>query len=332
MYSLTLEFNGKDYKAASLTYDNIECVRLKDFLAPSGIKPVYNRILHKLSFKKDNTVVTLSTVSDAVSVKGNVQMLKKPLVYTNGTFYISRQAAVFIAQALDYKISRQVIIIDPGHGGDGDDGLGAIAIDNDKEIYEKEITLKFSKVLGKILEDRGYDIKFTRVKDIKVDLKTRTKMANSDEGEIFVSIHANASIDPNAKGADIFYMSEDAEDEYSRSVAEEENKFIKTEIPKDDAGNIVKSMLVSGHIKESSKLAYEISSKLPDRIMNRGVKKAPFTVLSGSAMPAVLVELGFMSNSVDLKRLSSEKELRMLAESLADGISSFLNTYKGKEK
>jgi len=331
--AFSFESEGKSYSISGSNFSGIEYVKLNDYLSPSGVKPVYNRILHKLSFKTNASVVILSPVSDAVCVKGKTELFKKPLIYTGGTFYISRQVAVYVGEALSYKINKQVIIIDPGHGGGGEEGLGAIVTYNGKKIYEKEITLKFSKIFGKVLEEKGYDVKYTRTKDVKIDLKTRTKMANSDVGEIYVSVHANASLDPAAKGADIFYMSEDAEDEYSKSVAEEENKFIKREeIPTDDSGSIVKSMLVSGHIMESSKLAYEVSSKLPDKIKNRGVKKAPFTVLSNAAMPAILVEIGFMSNSDDLKRLNNEKELRTLAESLADGISSFLSTYKGQDR
>ena len=331
LFAFSFEFNNKSIGISGTNFEGIEYVKLKDYLAPSGVKPVYNRVLHKLSFKKDNSVVILSPVSDAVCVKGKTELFKKPLIYTDGTFYISRQASIYAASALSYKVNKPVIIIDPGHGGCGEDGLGAIAVYNNKNIYEKEITLRFSKMLGKALEEKGYDVKYTRTKDIKIDLKTRTKMANSDVGEIYVSIHANASLDPAAKGVDIFYMSEDSEDAYSKSVAEEENKFIKKEeIPTDESGSIVKSMLASGHIMESSKLAYEVSSKLSDKIKNRGVKKAPFTVLSNTAMPAILVEIGFMSNDDDLKRLNNEKELRTLAESLSDGISSFLGSYKGQ--
>ena len=83
---------------------------------------------------------------------------------------------------------------------------------------------------------------------------------------------------------------------------------------------------------ESSKLAYDISTNLPGEVGNRGVKKAMFTVLSGASMPAVLVEIGFMSNEDDLKRLNNEAELKKLAEGIANGIDTFLITYKGKEK
>jgi len=327
---LTIEYNWKSYRLGTNNFGGIEYVSLKDYLSPAGITPVYNRTLHKLSFKKDKAVVILSPISDAVCVNGKTEFFKKPLLYSDGTVYVSRQAAVFATTALSYSVTRPVIIIDPGHGGGGDDGLGAIAEYKGKKIYEKEITLKFSKMLGNALEDKGFDVKYTRMKDIKIDLKTRVKMANSDVGEVYVSLHANASPDPAAKGADVFYMSESAEDEYSKSVAEEENKFIsKDDIPKDESGDIVKSMLASGHIIESSKLAYEISTRFPDKAGNRGVKKAPFTVLSRAAMPAVLVELGFMSNSDDLERLNNEKELRALAGTIADGINSFLSTYKG---
>ena len=128
-------------------------------------------------------------------------------------------------------------------------------------------------------------------------------------------------------------MSEDAEDDYSKAIADAENKYIsKDDIPTDETGKIVKSMLASGHVMESSKLAYDISTNLPGEVGNRGVKKAMFTVLSGASMPAVLVEIGFMSNEDDLKRLNNEAELKKLAEGIANGIDAFLITYKGKEK
>jgi len=235
--SCTFDFNGKLCKAETINSSGKEYLTLKSYLAPSGVKPVYNRVLHKLSFKKGDSVAILSPLSDVVCVKGKTEVFKKPLIYKSGTFYISRQAAEFISPIFPYKINRQVIILDPGHGGDGDDGLGAIARYNGHEVYEKDITLRFSKILGRYLEDRGYDIKYTRTTDVKVDLRTRTKMANSDVGEIYISLHANTSPDPDIKGADVFYMSEDAEDDYSKAIADAENKYIsKDDIPTDETG------------------------------------------------------------------------------------------------
>jgi N-acetylmuramoyl-L-alanine amidase len=311
----------------------MEYINLKSYLAPSGVKPVYNRVLHKLSFKQGTSVAILSPISDVVCVKGKTETFKKPLIYKDGTFYISRQAAIFVSPIFPYKIERPVVILDPGHGGYGDDGLGAIARYNGREVYEKNITLRFSKILGEDLENKGYDVKYTRKKDVKVDLRARTKMSNRDVGEVYISLHANASSDPDVKGADVFYMSEDAEDDYSKAIADAENQYIsKDDIPTDETGKIVKSMLASAHIMESSKLAYDISTNIPEKIGNRGVKKALFTVLSGASMPAVLVEIGFMSNIDDLARLHNETELKDLAEGITNGIDTFLITYKGKEK
>ncbi len=331
--AFSFDFNGRTYKTVKTYNDGVEYVTLKSYLSPSGVKPVYNRVLHKLSFKQGNSVAILSPISNVVCVRGKTATFNKPLIYQKGTFYLSRQAAIFIAPIFPYNINRPVVIIDPGHGGEGADGLGAIAKYSGRELYEKEITLAFSKILGKYLDSRGFDVKYTRTSDQKVDLRTRTKMANSDVGDVYISLHANESPDPDVKGADVFYMSEDAEDEYSKTIAEAENKYIdKKDIPGDETGNIVKSMLASAHVMESSRLAYDISSNLPSDLGNRGVKKAMFSVLSGASMPAVLIELGFMSNAEDLKRLNDPKSLKTIAEGITNGIDAFISTYKGKDK
>ncbi|MCX6112739.1 MAG: N-acetylmuramoyl-L-alanine amidase, partial [Proteobacteria bacterium] len=195
----------------------------------------------------------------------------------------------------------------------------------------KELTLDFSKYLGDILNKQGYEIKYMRDNnDTKLSLKERIDKANTSGAKIFISIHANSSAtDKTAKGVDIFYMSEEAEDNYSKIVAQQENKFFEKQKADDDAGNIINSMLVNGHIKEGAKLASEISAKLSDKNINRGVKKAPFAVLSGPTMPSILIEIGFMSNSEDLKRIASPSEMKSLASKIASGINSYLSSYKG---
>ena len=164
----------------------------------------------------------------------------------------------------------------------------------------------------------------------KLSLKERIDKANASGAAIFISIHANSSpTDKTAKGVDIFYMSEEAEDNYSKIVAQQENKFFEKQKVEDEASNIINSMLVDGHVKEGAKLASYISSKLSDKVKNRGVKKAPFAVLSGPTMPSVLIEIGFMSNPDDLKRITTPEEMKSLASKIADGINSYLSKNKG---
>ncbi len=257
-------------------------------------------------------------------------MFNDPLIVKKGVFYISRPAANFIGPYLSYEIVKPVIFIDPGHGGDGEDGLGAEGTLDGKKVYEKELVLSFARYLGDILEELGYEIKYMRENnETKLSLRERIDKANLSGAKVFVSIHANSSAtDKEAKGVDIFYMSEEAEDSYSKIVAQEENKVFKGQKADDDAGKIINSLLVNGHIKEGARLASHISSKLPEKVMNRGVKKAPFAVLSGPTMPSVLIETGFMSNAEDLKRLSSSSEMKSLASKIASGITSYLNAYE----
>jgi N-acetylmuramoyl-L-alanine amidase len=286
----------------------------------------------------------MSTVANSVYAGGKIETFKAPLIVKEGVFYISEEALVFIAPFLSYeftsskekdsknkkKTSKKIIFIDPGHGGDGKDGLGAVGVLDGKTIYEKEVVLNFSKILGAALISNGYDVKYMRKdNDTKISLLDRINKVNKSGANLFISIHANSSAtDKTAKGVDVFYMSEEAGDNYSKSVAEAENMAFSGEKASNEVDSIINSMLISSHIKEGAKLAAEISSKIPKGVMNRGVKKAPFAVLSRVMVPAVLIEIGFMSNEEDLKRMKNDSEMKKLAENIAKGIKSYLSKYK----
>ena len=328
---ITLKYQEREYKFNTIYENNTEYMKFSEFLSPAKIKPIYNRPIHKISFSTTKNTFILSPISNGIYAGGEVKLLDKPLIVKKGVFYISRQAVSYMVPFLSYDIVSPIIFIDPGHGGDGEDGLGAEAMLNGKKIYEKEITLDFSKCLGDILKGQGYDIKYMRdSNNTKLSLKERIDKANTSGAGVFISIHANSSpTDKAAKGVDIFYMSEEAEDNYSKIVAQQENKFFEKQKVEDEAGNIINSMLVDGHVKEGAKLASYISSKLSDKVKNRGVKKAPFAVLSGPTMPSVLIEIGFMSNADDLKRITTPEDMKSLASKIADGISSYLSKNKG---
>jgi N-acetylmuramoyl-L-alanine amidase len=260
----------------------------------------------------------MSTVANSVYAGGKVESFDSPLIVKEGVFYISDPAVSFISPFLSYEIKnptvgkvpagkepalkpkepKTLIFLDPGHGGDGEDGLGAEGLLNSRKIYEKEVVLSFSKILGAVLETNGYAVEYMRKdNDTKISLIDRINRVNKSGAKIFVSIHANSSAkDKKAKGVDVFYMSEDSGDGYAKSVAEAENKAFSGEKASSEVDSIINSMLVSSHIKEGAKLASEISSKIPRDVMNRGLKKAPFAVLSRVMFPSVLIEIGFMSS------------------------------------
>ena len=309
---------------------NNEYLRLSDTLKPLSVKPTYNRALHKISFIFNKNVFLMSPISNAVSVNGAIQIFGKPIIVKQGVAYISKEAFVYFSPFLSYSVIRKLIVIDPGHGGDGDDGLGAKVKLQGKDIYEKQITLNFAEALGLALERMGYKIIYTRTEDKKIPLSERTKSANTDGAKAFISLHANSSSDTAVNGADVFYMSEDAEDSYSQTVAAQENLLLGGKKAEKDVGDILKSMMVSGHIKESARLAYAITVSLSSDISKRGVKKAPFAVLHSAYMPSVLVELGFMTNDADLKKMTNDKWIKDTSYDLAKGIDSYFR--KNKEE
>ena len=344
---ITLKHSGREYNFKTYNYGGVNYIKLSDFLLPSKIESLYNRTLHKLTLSTDKNTFIMSPVSNSVYAGGKVKDLVSPLIVKKGAFYISNPAVSFISPFLSYELktgvsidlkandaklkhTKTVIFLDPGHGGDGEDGLGAEGLLDGKKIYEKEIVLRFSKLLGAALEKNNYSVQYMRNdNDTKISLADRISRANKSGAKVFVSIHANSSAtDKKAKGVDVFYMSEDSGDGYAKSVAEAENKAFVGEKTSNDVDNIINSMLVSSHIKEGAKLAAKLSSNIPKDVMNRGVKKAPFAVLSKITIPSVLIELGFMSNQADLKRITNEEEMKKLAENIAKGIKSYLSKYK----
>lgn len=322
--------NDNAFKIKTIELNGAEYLKLSSFLEPAGVKAIYNRSLHKINFNFAKNIFAMSPVSGAVSVNGKVDIFEKPVVVNRGVVHISKETAVYIAPFLSYSVAKKFVMIDPGHGGEGDDGLGARAEMDGKNIYEKLITLNFAQKLGRALERMGYQVAYTRIEDKKIPLAERTSSANKDNAKVFISLHANSSIDNSIKGADVFYMSEDAEDNYSELVAKQENLLLGGKKTEKEVNDVLKSMMVSSHIKESSRLAYEISSRLPVNLVNRGVKKAPFAVLHSAYMPSVLIELGFMTNEVDLRNMTNDKWLKSIAYDVARGVDSYFS--KSKEE
>ncbi len=325
---LYVEKDGSTLKFKTIEQDKKEYIGLSVFLAPLPIQPVYNRALHKISFTFSKNVFSLSPVSNAIAVNGAVQLFETPVIVKKGVVYVSKEVAVFLSPYLSYSIVKKLIVIDPGHGGTGDDGLGAKGKLNGNNVYEKQVTLKFAKSFGLALEKLGYQVSYTRTQDKKIPLSERTKSANADGAKVFISIHANSSNDSLVKGADVFYMSEEAEDSYSETVAKQENLLLSEQKAEKDVHDILKSMMVSGHIKESARLAYDMSVSLSSDVISRGVKKAPFAVLHNAYMPSVLVELGFITNESDISKITNDVWVKNTAYNLANGVDTYFRESK----
>jgi N-acetylmuramoyl-L-alanine amidase len=217
----------------------------------------------------------------------------------------------------------RTVVIDPGHGGDdvGAQGPGG--------TLEKDVTLAIArKVRAGVANTLGVQAFLTRDKDQEVALDERAAFANNYKSDLFISIHANASRAQGARGAEVYFLSYQASDDESRRLAAMEGGEVPAGAPAppgSDVALILWDMAQAEHLEESSALASRIQEELAEVTgsQGRGVKQAPFRVLVGAAMPAVLVEVAFISNSEEEKLLTSEAYQGKVAAAVVRGIARF---------
>ena len=207
------------------------------------------------------------------------------------------------------------IVIDPGHGGDN---TGAISRNG---VLEKEITLPIAADLKAALE-RAMPVRvlMTRDGDDSLNLNERSAIANQNKADLFISLHVNSSYGRSAHGAETFFLSLQASDDMAAEIAAIENRDgggPAAEAP-DDLDMILWDLAQSHHLSESQRFARLIQEELNGALglTDRGVKQAPFRVLRGAAMPAVLVELGFLSNPEEEKKLQDPVYRTQLVDAL----------------
>jgi N-acetylmuramoyl-L-alanine amidase len=231
-----------------------------------------------------------------------------------------------LIRALGLKIGR--IVIDPGHGGHDTGTIGPNGLE------EKDLVLDVAKRLGKLLDTRlGANVIYTRQDDTFIPLETRTAIANQEQADLFVSIHANSSRDPDARGVETYYLNFTS-NANALEVAARENAVSDKSIH--ELQDLVKKIALKEKIEESREFATNVqqslhsglSTKNPN-IRDRGVKKAPFIVLIGANMPSILAEISFVSNPADARKLETAEYRQRIAESLYKGISKYVSGLSG---
>lgn len=213
------------------------------------------------------------------------------------------------------------IVIDPGHGGDD---FGASSRDG---LHEKDLTLELARRLVRVLEGRGHRVRLTRDDDQARALTDRTALANRLDAVAFISLHANASTVSTVTGAETYYMSlDEASDAAAAATAEIENRAGPAASDRTPLDLILWDLAQAEVLNESAELALAVQRRLNDGsgTRDRGVRQAPFVVLTGATMPAILVELGFLSNDAEARRLSRPEHQQKLAEAIAAGIEDFV--------
>jgi N-acetylmuramoyl-L-alanine amidase len=236
-------------------------------------------------------------------------------------------------------VGRRMVVIDAGHGGPDNGMTGPIG--TQAWFLEKDVTLSVAKKLATVLRARGVDVMMTRTTDTLIALADRGKIANSNHGDVFISIHVNApgyntAAAARERGFETYFLAE-AKTEDERRVQDMENESVKFETganaPKGDPLSfIITDMAQNEHLRESSDLAQTIQNGLIDVHPgpNRGVQQANFSVLRGSYMPAVLVEIGFGSNQSEATFLSDQDNQRALARNIAESVVAYLAHYQSR--
>jgi N-acetylmuramoyl-L-alanine amidase len=235
-----------------------------------------------------------------------------------------------LTRALGLKISR--IVIDAGHGGHDTGTIGPHG------LMEKDLCLDVALRLGALIQQKlpGAQVIYTRKDDTFVALEDRTKIANEAKADLFLSIHANSSPDPGARGVETYYLNFATSPE-SMEVAARENANAQESLH--DLQDIIQKIARNEKVEESKELAGDIQGTLAQRLQlvslnerNRGVKKAPFVVLIGANMPSVLSEISFVSNPYDERLLRKPEQRQRIAEGLYRGITTYLGNLNSLSK
>lgn len=225
-----------------------------------------------------------------------------------------------------YNPKKVTIVLDPGHGGKDS---GAIGIGG---LKEKDVVLSIAQYCANILREKGFKVILTRDSDVFIPLAQRVKIANEEKADLFVSIHANASLDPSARGTEVFFLNATSNQKALRIAA------LENDVPLEQMGTINKiiiSLINQAKLKESAVLAkdvddsvFALAKPVYAGLINRGIDQAPFYVLVGTNCPSILIETLFITNPKDNQYLKDPIYQQSIAKGIADGLIKYLDTNK----
>ncbi len=317
---------------------NIRPVITLDDERVNGIRTAYNtpgvvRVAIDLKSYKDYKIFALRSPARVVVDIWGKSSKKEDSETSTPTPVNSQSVANIISSsgedlAKSLALGVQKIVIDPGHGGE-DNGAPGYS----KGTYEKDIALSIAKKLAvKIRKKLKCDVIMTRNTDKYITLEERTRIANRNKADLFISIHTNASRSKQAYGIETYFLNL-AKDKASVSVAARENATSEKNIS--DLQTILNSLMKNTKITESSKLAKHVQTSMYNTlrkkysyIKNKGVKQAPFYVLLGARMPSILVETSFISNKRECKRLKTAAYQNRICDSIISGIEKYIKEVK----
>ena len=260
------------------------------------------------------------------NTKNDKKIAKKPEPINQKAMKITADIAAASNKLSKKQKASKIIVLDPGHGGDD---VGALS--QNKKLREKDIVLNVSKKTASLLKERGYKVLFTRSNDRFIKLRSRTSFANDKGAHLFISIHANAA--PNKEkaktmnGIETYFLSP-SRSERSMNAANLENKADTDEMNYFTKVSFL-NFLNREKIIASNKLAIDMQAALLKsvrasyKVSDGGVREAPFWVLVGALMPAVLIEIGYISHPDESQKIANSKYQDRLAKGIADGVDEY---------
>ncbi len=232
------------------------------------------------------------------------------------------------SKAQNIKSRKKIIVIDAGHGGKDPGAIGA------GKYKEKDVTLSVAKALQSTLKSSGrYTVYLTRDTDIFIPLKERVAIARRKEADIFISLHADSVDDPSVQGASVYTLSDTASDKQTARLAKQENQVdliggVDLSHTEKDVANILLDLSMRNTMNQSRYLAENVVKQLK----KSGIKTLPsphrhagFAVLKAHDVPAILIEMGFMSNTKEVNRLHSKTDKNKMVQHIQQAIDQFFD-------
>ena len=301
-----------------------------------GLELIWDPDTRRAELSSETLKVRLRPGSPVLLINGRTEILEEPVLFHEGMIVVpssfTRRLSPYLAEVRRpsfvrprYRIQR--VIVDAGHGGYDPGAIGR------RGLREKTVALDIAKRLKSELEAQGIDVVMTRKDDTFISLHRRTYLANQADADFFVSVHCNASRSRGVNGFEVYHLRPTAET-VSQTAGDIDDTLLEEEaVYHPDSTNLRAVLWDMVHAEdrvESVELARTVAWAMNDRLPtpNRGVKGARFYVLNGVRMPAVLVEVGFISNVAEEERLRSRDYRQQIAEAIAAGILAYKAQYE----
>jgi N-acetylmuramoyl-L-alanine amidase len=286
-------------------------------------RPDTARIVLDFHHRQNVTVFTLKAPNRIVIDSAGANSILEKLARIRAESQSRSTGSPTLSEQFGMKIRK--VVIDAGHGGKDPGCISKTG------FMEKDVTLDIARRLRSILVDQlGLEVIMTRTGDVFIPLEERPEIANRKKADLFISIHVNAAENRKLRGVETWFL-DLAASHRGKQVAARENRYSRKAVS--DLEKILNDLLLSNKTEESTRLADVLQGALTSNLQAKyrnvkslGVKGAPFMVLQGAKMPSVLVEVSFMTNPTEEKRLKNAKYRQTIAQGLSKGVSRFMKT------